>query len=350
MAVTQIHGGQQIRDLTITGAKLVNSTVTDAKLASGAEFLKRNGSVAWTADNSAGGFKLTNLADGVNPNDAVTKLQLDTVASGISVKNAARVATTANITIASDLNVGDVIDGVTLASGDRVLVKNQTTASQNGVYVAGATPARAIDFDGTPLNEVQGGNLVPVQLGTVNSNTQWIIVGTGNRIVDTDDVDFTQFSGAGTQTSSNVGGGAQVFKQLVGNNFEFRSLLDSAEINTDQNTNDITFSIVNASITGSKIANTTITDSNITNDTITAAKLQEKEVYEEIPTGSINGSNLVFTIANTPVTGKLRVFVNGIRQRSGSGNDYTISGTTLTFETGNAPQSGDSLIVDYKFI
>ena len=57
-----------------------------------------------------------------------------------------RAATTANITIATALNNGDTLDGVTLATDDRVLVKNQTTGSENGVYVVGTTPARSADW------------------------------------------------------------------------------------------------------------------------------------------------------------------------------------------------------------
>ena len=66
---------------------------------------------------------------------------------GVSWKQPVRVATTASITIATALNAGDTIDGVTLAAGDRVLVKDQGTASGNGIYVAGASPARAFDMD-----------------------------------------------------------------------------------------------------------------------------------------------------------------------------------------------------------
>jgi hypothetical protein len=81
-----------------------------------------------------------------------------------------RVATTANITISTALNSGDNIDGITLADGDRVLVKDQTTGSENGIYVVGAVPARATDFDdgGT---EVYAGVLVTVEEGTVNADT-----------------------------------------------------------------------------------------------------------------------------------------------------------------------------------
>jgi hypothetical protein len=62
------------------------------------------------------------------------------------------------------LNSGDVVDGVTLANGDRVLVANQTTKSENGIYVAGASPARATDAD--TAGELSGGTIAYVEQGT----------------------------------------------------------------------------------------------------------------------------------------------------------------------------------------
>jgi hypothetical protein len=70
-------------------------------------------------------------------------------------------------------------------------------------------------------------------------------------------------------------------------------------------------------------------------------------VIGEVPTGTINGTNPTFTLANTPLVGKEMVHVNGIRQQVGSGNDYTISGATITFLSGAIPQTGDVVIVDY---
>ena len=69
-------------------------------------------------------------------------------------------------------------------------------------------------------------------------------------------------------------------------------------------------------------------------------------VSNEVPTGSVNGSNTVFTLANSPRSGTVRVFQNGMRLFVGAGNDYTISGSTITFVT--APTTGDNLIVDYS--
>jgi hypothetical protein len=88
-----------------------------------------------------------------------------------------RAATTANVTISSALNNGDSLDGVTLATGDRVLVKNQSTASQNGIYVVGVTPARATDADG--VGEFQSGSVVSVSEGTANKDTLWMLTTNG---------------------------------------------------------------------------------------------------------------------------------------------------------------------------
>jgi hypothetical protein len=92
--------------------------------------------------------------------------------NGQAWKTPCRVATTANIAISTALNAGDTIDGVTLAAGDRVLVKDQTTGSQNGIWVAGATPVRAYDMDQDQTTDVKseeiGGAFVYVVSGTAN--------------------------------------------------------------------------------------------------------------------------------------------------------------------------------------
>lgn len=72
-------------------------------------------------------------------------------------------------------------------------------------------------------------------------------------------------------------------------------------------------------------------------------------VVSEVPSGTIDGSNPTFTIANTPVAGTLQLYRNGIRQRVGASNDYTLSGTTITFNTGAIPGSGDWLLADYSY-
>lgn len=71
-------------------------------------------------------------------------------------------------------------------------------------------------------------------------------------------------------------------------------------------------------------------------------------VFNEVPSGTVNGSNATFTLANTPIAGTVRVHVNGLRQKVGTGSDYTISGATITFEAGTAiPVTGDQILCDY---
>lgn len=98
-----------------------------------------------------------------------------------------RVATTANITIATALNAGDTLDGVTLAAGDLVLVKDQSTASQNGIYKVAASPARAPGF--TAFNH-HVGIVVRVSEGTSNGNKIWLGTANAGGTLGTTDITF----------------------------------------------------------------------------------------------------------------------------------------------------------------
>lgn len=126
----------------------------------------------------------------------------DSIASGVDWKPSVRAATTANITVATALNSGDVIDGVTLANGDRVLVKDQSSGSENGIYVVAASPARASDADASA--EVTGGLAVWVNEGTTNADTGWILTTNDAITLDTTALVFTQFSGLGQITAGNA--------------------------------------------------------------------------------------------------------------------------------------------------
>jgi hypothetical protein len=89
-----------------------------------------------------------------------------------------------------------------------------------------------------------------------------------------------------------------------------------------------------------------VNSSGVSLDTAQAAvNLASRWVIAEVPSGAINGSNTAFTIANAFVSGKLVVYLNGLRQEVGAGNDYTVSGTTITFLS--APLTGDKVHVDY---
>ena len=154
-------------------------------------------------DNVTLGGNLTINGTPSNSTHAATKGYVDSVAEGLHIHAAADAATTGNIDLSTDLENGDVLDGVTLATGNRVLVKNQTNAAQNGIYVVQASGAavRATDFDAPA--EVDGGDFIFVTGGTVNDNTGWVQTSTGVVTIGTDPIVFTQFSGAGTYLAGN---------------------------------------------------------------------------------------------------------------------------------------------------
>lgn len=156
-----------------------------------------------TASLTMNSQKITNLGTPTDDADAATKAYVDAARAGLDVKQSVRAATTANIDLSSDLENGDTIDGVTLATGDRVLVKNQNTASQNGIYVVQASGAavRATDFDADA--EVTPGAFVFVEEGTSAADTGWVLTTDGTITVGTTSLTFAQFSGAGQITAGN---------------------------------------------------------------------------------------------------------------------------------------------------
>jgi hypothetical protein len=150
----------------------------------------------WTAPTtplSLNTQRITGLADPTAPQDGATKAYTDALIQGFSkTPLPARVATTANITL-----VGlQTIDTIALVVGDRVVVKNQITASENGIYVVAAGAwTRATDAD--TATELYSAVIVFVQQGTVNADTGWLLATDGTITIGTSPLNFTQFTGLG---------------------------------------------------------------------------------------------------------------------------------------------------------
>ena len=150
---------------------------------------------------NANSQKITNLADPTADADAANKGYVDGVAQGLDVKDSCVAATTANITISSALNNGDTLDGVTLSTNDRVLVKNQNTASQNGIYIVGSSPSRADDL---AAGADAAGFFTFVEQGTVNGENGFVCTSDkGSAVVGTNNLTIAQFSGAGQVIAGN---------------------------------------------------------------------------------------------------------------------------------------------------
>jgi len=147
--------GKQIRDATITAAKLASSILSG--------LLRADGTVLWTANQDANGNRLVGLAQPVNANDAARLTDIH----NIPWKQSVRAATTGNITLSG----AQTIDGVSLIAGDRCLVRAQTLGQDNGIYVvtAGAW-TRAADSDSAA--ELRGA-LVSVEAGTVSADKRY---------------------------------------------------------------------------------------------------------------------------------------------------------------------------------
>lgn len=152
------------------------------------QYILVDGTRAFTGNQSMGNFQLTNLADGVADQDAVNVRQLTNAINGIDWKESARVATTANINLAS---APSTIDGVTLVSGDRVLVKDQTTLAENGIYVFnGAGSAMSRSFDADEDSEVTAMMTVGVSEGTANADRVYTVTSNDPLTVGTSDIEF----------------------------------------------------------------------------------------------------------------------------------------------------------------
>lgn len=157
--------------------------------------------------------RATGLADGTAATDAVTLQQLQAMVRGLSWKDEVRVATTTNGALASAYANGQSIDGVTLATGDRILLKDQSTAAENGIYTVNSSgaPTRAVDADST--TELENATVF-VSNGTTNADkafTQTATVTTPGTTAQS----WVQFGGGGSVTAGNGLTGTTTFSILL---------------------------------------------------------------------------------------------------------------------------------------
>ena len=165
-----------------------------------------------------GGTMTGNLilnADPTNSLGAVTKNYVDNAITGIFWKSAVKAATTGNITLLG----AQTIDGVSIVANDRVLVKNQSTATQNGIYLASTTIwTRTTDAD--TGGEIYGSAVFVENGGSINGGTQWTNSNTSQPTIGVDNISFSQIAGAGVYT-------AGTYLSLTGNVFDVNSTYSS---------------------------------------------------------------------------------------------------------------------------
>lgn len=171
----------QFRDLAVTAAKIANTTITPAKV-----------DLTQTFDFSSG---LLRAATPSGDSDVATKSYVDGVAAGLFWKDPVRVATTANITLSGT----QTIDGVAVSAGQRVLVKSQSAADENGIYLCAAGSwSRASDMNaGSEFPSAA----VFVSEGTVNADVGYVCTNDSAPNLGTDAINFVQFTGLGSVTA-----------------------------------------------------------------------------------------------------------------------------------------------------
>lgn len=267
---------RQIADGAIDNSKIeAGAGIETSKLAEGADFIKKGGGVAFTANQSMGGNKLTNHGTPSTGTDVANKDYVDTQIANLNqvfkMKPNVRAASTGNVTVS---NPGTAIfDGVTLSNGELLLLRAQSAQAENGIYQfngSGSALTRIASMD--TWAEVPGA-VTTVDEGTTYADTMWLCSANSGGTINTTALTWTQIPTAAGLTSSNF-------------------------------------------------------------------------VTRETPSGSINGSNTAFSLAATPIAGSEEVFLNGILQAPGGGNDYTISGASITMLT--APLTGEKLVVNYR--
>ena len=188
-------------DATTSSKGVASFSSTDFSVTSGAvsvnTSIARVNSPAFTgtptAPTATAGTNTTQIAT-----TAFVTAAVDAARSGLDVKDSVRVATTANITLSGT----QTIDGIALVAGDRVLVKDQSTGSQNGIYIVSAS-AWSRSTDANTSAKVTPGMFTFVEQGTANADSGWVLTTDGTIVLDTTALSFTQFSGAGQITAGS---------------------------------------------------------------------------------------------------------------------------------------------------
>jgi peptidyl-tRNA hydrolase len=162
---------------------------------------------------SVSGGSITGLGSPSASSDAATKNYVDQAVAGLRTRIIAECATTANVNLTNGLEAGDTIDGVTLVAGDRVLVKDQSTASENGLYLAVSSGAASRDPEHDTIAELSGG-MVVVNQGSTNDNKIFLCTTDNTGSVGSTSITYSQVTPQNNGTVTSVGiadGGSSEF-------------------------------------------------------------------------------------------------------------------------------------------
>jgi len=293
--------------------------------------------------------KIINLATPTGDNDAANKAYVDGVVNGLDVKESCQLATTANLSATYDNGAGTLtagsngalsIDGVTPSVNDRILVKDQTTQTQNGIYKVttvgdGSTAyvlTRSPDAD--TASELTGGTFFFVEAGSSNADNGYVATHNGTPTFGSTSITFSQFSGAG-----QISAGAALSK--TGNQLDVEVDDSSIEVSSDAlqvKALGITNAMLAGSIANAKLSNSSISIGGITfnlgdTDATPALDLSDATSY---PTSSLVGTidnnqltNSTVTFSDDSSTSVAVGLGSTLSVTGGEGIDATISGSGI---------------------
>lgn len=405
-----VAGGTYTGDDSISTVGTITAGVWNGTALGASYVPKLNSITAPDGSLSLNSQKITSLADPTSDQDAATKAYVDNSVYLRDVKDSVRtIAITAGAAVNVDISSAPAaIGGVTLTSGDRVLLTGQTTASQNGIYVFnGASSAMTRATDANSSAKVTPNMYVWVEEGNA-ADSAWVLTTNGPITLDSTSLTFAKFSGLGQITA-----GAGLTK--TGDTLDVVSGNGGIVVNANDITLTLNGSSLNVSSSGLRVADAGVTESHLASSVagngltggagsalavasanggivvnadnialtldgstlsvgasgvkvassgITATEISTAALasgggltggagtglsvrrVREAPSGTINGSNAEFTLSQTPATDTLLLFRNGILQ-TGGGTDYTLSTATVTFAS--APATGDTLQAFYLY-
>jgi len=207
---------KQASDAQLTDVAGLTPTDSNFIVGDGSNFVTESGATARTslglgsiatqaANNvSISGGAVTGLGSPSASSDAATKNYVDQAVAGLRTRTIAECATTANVNLSNGLEAGDAIDGITLVAGDRVLVKDQSTASENGLYLAVSSGAASRDPEHDSIAELSGG-MVVVNQGSTNDNKIFLCTTDNTGSVGSTSIIYTVITPSNTGTVTSVG-------------------------------------------------------------------------------------------------------------------------------------------------